>query len=359
MACCKERPDLDNPRFVQVNQKHHNHSVRLFESSQGARIVRLPLNAFPDFWVYAYLVLYEEYCLLIDTGSGFHNSDQHLEEGFQAASEVLDQAVNFADLSHILITHGHIDHFGGLPFLRSRTKAHIGVHELDRLNLTHTEERLTLIARRLDRYLLEAGISVGKTKELVDIYRMTKLSYQPGPVDFTYEDIGMCLGPFEMLHVPGHCAGQVVIRLHDVLFCGDHILSNTTPHQAPELLSLHTGLSHYLQSLVTCQTWSEGVQLALGGHNEPIHDISSRILKIQQMHHQRLDEFLVLLAEPLTIADISRRYFGTVHGYNILLALEEAGAHVEYLYQRGLLEIANLDELGSVCDPVPIRYRKN
>jgi len=348
---------LDLQRSVQVKQNAYNHKVRIFESSQGARIAQLPLNAFPDFWVYAYLVLYEEYCLLIDSGSGFHNSDQHLEEGFQAASALLDRALDFADLSHILITHGHIDHFGGLPFLRQRTKAKIGVHELDQLNLTHTEERLLLVARRLERYLLEAGVSAARSRELVNIYRMTKLSYQPGRVDFTYEDIGMGLGPFEMLHVPGHCAGQVVIRLHDVLFCGDHVLSEITPHQAPEHLSLHTGLSHYLQSLESCQTWSEGVQLALGGHNEPINHLSARIDEIQELHYQRLDEFLTHFKEPLTIADISRRCFGELHGYNILLALEEAGAHVEYLHQRGLLEIANRDELESTPSQVPIRYQ--
>jgi hypothetical protein len=37
--------------------------------------------------------------------------------------------------------------------------------------------------------------------------------------------------------------------------------------------------------------------------------------------------------------------------------LEEAGAHVEYLYQRGLLGIENLGEMENSGAPVPIRYR--
>jgi hypothetical protein len=37
--------------------------------------------------------------------------------------------------------------------------------------------------------------------------------------------------------------------------------------------------------------------------------------------------------------------FGKVGSYHVLLALEEAGAHVEYLYQRGELAAANLDEI--------------
>jgi len=40
-----------------------------------------------------------------------------------------------------------------------------------------------------------------------------------------------------------------------------------------------------------------------------------------------------------------------------LLALEEAGAHVEYLYEHGKLEIANLDEVDNGGGLAPIRYQ--
>ena len=46
-----------------------------------------------------------------------------------------------------------------------------------------------------------------------------------------------------------------------------------------------------------------------------------------------------------------------MYGYNVLLALEEAGAHVEYLYQRGLLAIDNLLDLESSSGPAAICYR--
>jgi hypothetical protein len=46
-----------------------------------------------------------------------------------------------------------------------------------------------------------------------------------------------------------------------------------------------------------------------------------------------------------------------VEGYTILLALEEAGAHVEYLYQRGFLQIANIREIEQNSKLVPIVYQ--
>ena len=348
---------MDYSKVVHVRQKPHSHQVQIFESSAGAQIAQLPLNAFPDFWVYAYVVLVDDYRVLIDTGSGFHKNNQHIEEGLIAAGELLGETIDLSDLTHAFITHGHIDHFGGLSFVDSKTDALIGVHELDLHNLTHTEERLTIIAHRLERYLAEAGLDSETSQELLQIYKMTKLNYRPVKVDFTYEAVDMQIGPFEMLHVPGHCAGQVIIRLHDVLFSSDHVLNEISPHQAPERLSLFTGLSHYLQSLESTQRWSEGIHLSLGGHNAPIPNLNARIQEIQALHQVRLKEFLDLLAEPHTIAEISKKYFGKMHGYNILLALEEAGAHVEYLYERGQLEIANIDEVANGGGLAPIRYK--
>ena len=335
--------------------------LRTFTTSAGAEIFQLPLLVFPGLWGYAYLILTDgqggPYRLLIDAGSGFGESNRHLEAGLAAVSERLGYPLTLADLTHVLITHGHIDHFGGLAFVRPRTAARIGVHELDLRNLTNYEERLAMVARRLRSFLFEAGVEPERVDQLIERYKITKSLYQSVRVDFTYEAIGMRLGPFEMLHVPGHCAGQVVIRLHDVLFSGDHVLAETSPHQSPEHLTLSTGLDHYLKSLAVLRQWTPNIHLTLGGHKQPILDLHARIAEIERLHAERLEITLWLMEEPHTIAEVSHALFGEVHGYNVLLALEEAGAHVEYLYQRGLLSIENLEEVERAYQPLPVRYR--
>jgi glyoxylase-like metal-dependent hydrolase (beta-lactamase superfamily II) len=336
--------------------------VKRFESAGGAEVYQIPLLEFPGLWGYVYVVLIENapggpYRVLIDTGSGFGESNQQLEAGLRAVETAAGQSLGLSNLTHILITHGHIDHFGGLSYVRPRSAALLGVHELDLRNLTNYEERLAVVARRLDEFLIEAGLAEGARAKMIEMYKITKSIYHSVHVDFTYEAIGMRLGPFEMLHVPGHCAGHVVIRLDDLLFSGDHVLSQTSPHQSPEHLTLSTGLEHYLRSLETLRTWATGVRLTLGGHKDPVLDLPGRISAIRQLHDERLHSVLDLLADPHTILEVSQALFGEVHGYNVLLALEEAGAHVEYLYQRGLLGIENLAELEAGADHVPIRYR--
>lgn len=330
--------------------------IHEFGSNKSARIFQIPIEAFPDFWAYAYLVIVDDYRVLIDTGSGFGDSSSHLDEGMKQAGARLNGEIAYTDLTHILITHGHIDHFGGLAHVRPLTQAKLGIHELDRRNLTCYEERLVVVSQRLKRYLLAAGVSPKRCANLLEMYMLPKALFNSVNVDFTYEDIGMKLGPFEMFHVPGHCAGHVIIRLHDVLFSGDHILSGISPHQAPEQLTLNTGLGHYLNSLDQTLLWADGINLTLGGHRAVINDLAGRIIEIRELHDQRFEEVLDILCEPQTIAQVSRKLFGDVSGYNVLLALEEAGAHIEYLYQHGLLGISNLSDLENGDDKVPILY---
>jgi glyoxylase-like metal-dependent hydrolase (beta-lactamase superfamily II) len=334
-----------------------NPTVQQLETKEGGMIFQIPLNAFPGFWAFAYLVLVDDYVVLIDTGSNFHTSNQNLDQGFEQISEVLGKSFTFSDLTHIFITHGHIDHFAGLAHVRPTSDAKVGVHELDLRNLTNYEERLVIVSKRLRSFLLESGVPTERVGQLLEMYMMPKALFNSVEVDFTYEAVGMEIGPFTFFHTPGHCAGAVVIKLHDILFTGDHILSDITPHQSPERLTLNTGLETYVQSLAFTKSLSKDITTAFGGHKPPIMDVNQRVDQIISLHKDRLTNILHILEHPNTVVGISKTLFGSTEGYNALLAIEEAGAHIQYLYQRGFLAINNLDAIQKSEDPIPIEYR--
>jgi len=331
--------------------------VEAFRSSGDARIYRIPLNLFPILSGYVHLVFADDVIALIDVGSGFGDANDQLEVGMAEVRSEYGEKANWEDLTHVLITHGHIDHFGGLHYVRERTQAKVGIHDLDLRVLANYEERLKIVEHRLRVFLVEAGVDAVEGQGIMNLYLLNKYLFSSLSPDFTYEAVGMRVGPLRMVHVPGHCPGQVVIQLDDVLFSADHVLAETSPHQAPERLSLNTGLGHYLESLKRLRPLAGAIRLTLGGHEGPIEDLAGRISEIEQLHQERLEQVLNLLDEPKTIAEISQSLFPDADGYHKLLALEEAGAHVEYLTLRGYLEIDNLDQL-DFDTPAPVRYSR-
>jgi glyoxylase-like metal-dependent hydrolase (beta-lactamase superfamily II) len=315
------------------------HTFAHYQTSSGIRLQRIPLEAFPNFWAYAYLVQVNDLVVLIDTGSGSESSNEGLESGLAEAN------LGTSDLTHILLTHGHIDHYGGLSFLRERTQAQIGVHELDLGTVTTHEARLVILSRKLENFLAQAGIPAERRTELLNMYRFTKKFHHSVQIDFTYEAHNMQVGPFELLHVPGHCAGHVALKLDDVVFCGDLILEKVTPHQSPEELLPFMGVHHYLDSLSVFERWAGNASLVLNGHDDPITDLSARIDTTRANLFRRIDQALAALDEPRTLAGVTEQVYGKMNGYNALLVIEKIGAYVEYLVQRGLAEIVNPDEL--------------
>lgn len=331
--------------------------MEAFISRSGARIYRIPLQLFPELWGYAHLVVAGEIRALVDVGSGFGDSNRELEHGLDRVRSEYGESIDWGNLTHILITHGHIDHFGGLNFVRERCAAPIGVHELDLRVLTGYEERVATMAGRLRQYLVEAGVEPQERQDLLEMYLLGKQLFSSTAVDFSFEAAGMRLGALAFAHVPGHAAGQVTIRCGEILLSADHILPVTSPHLAPERLSLNTGMSHYLDSLR--QTWRMGdrIQLVLGGHEQAFSDLDGRIGEIWSLYRTRLGRVLELLDRPLTIVELAEQMFGETAGYHRLLALEEAGAYVEYLQQRGYLAIDDLEQLERGT-PAPWRYRR-
>jgi glyoxylase-like metal-dependent hydrolase (beta-lactamase superfamily II) len=292
---------------------------------------------------------------LVDVGSGVGDSNDQLEAGLHQIKHEFNENCGWEDLTHVVVSHGHIDHFGGLPFVQSKTNALVGVHELDRRVITGYEERLTVVAHRLQEYLIEAGAVLELQEALMEMYLLGKHLFRSTSIDFVLNGVHRKVGRLKTIHVPGHCPGQIVIQIDDILLTSDHVLKTTSPHQAPEQLTLNTGLGHYLDSLSKVLPLDAEIKVALGGHEPAILDLGTRIEETINLHKERLATVLELLIKPRTIIEISNMLFPDTEGYHELLAIEEAGAHVEYLAQRGFLSIENLDEL-EIGNPVPIVY---
>ncbi len=332
------------------------HRVERFDTAEGRRVYRLQLEVFPGFPGNAYLIEGGNQPILVDTGSSSPQSIADLDAAFAELKSAHGLTLRPADLGAIVITHGHIDHFGGLAGLEGKTPAPVGIHILDRRVITHWSERLVVASRQVGQFFEQAGVEPGKKERYLETYRATKTFFQSRSVDFTFEEGPILGGELEAIHVPGHCPGQVMLRVDDLLLTADHILEKITPHLSPEMITSETGVGHYLASLRKIDR-IEGISLGLGGHRGPMQDIRARAQEIEKHLERRLEKVLTLCQEPRSIAQISRSIYGRVRSYHVLLAILEAGALVEYLYQRGELAAANIEELEREANPA-ILYRR-
>ncbi len=326
-----------------------------FESNTGVRIYRVSSQAFPGLVVHCYLLLGAGPVTLVDTGSGYGDSTPQLLAALASLRDTFGEAVRTRDIERVIITHGHLDHFGGLAQLTRPITAEVAIHELDKWVLAGYEERVVVATKGMAFYLEQAGVSAPKRAQLIEMYGLGKQHIRSVPVDVTLFD-GQEFDGLEIIHTPGHCPGQVCIKIGDVLLSADHVLPKTTPHQNPESITAWTGLGHYLDALVKIAK-VEGVRLALGGHESPIENFYDRIEQIRVDHGRKLDRIFGQLQAPegQTVQELCDRMYPTVDGWNELLALTEVGAHVEYLYERGSLRVVNLDQVAREGNP-PLRY---
>jgi glyoxylase-like metal-dependent hydrolase (beta-lactamase superfamily II) len=325
-------------------------NVSKYQTTGGIEIYKLPVWAFENHVTNCYLVL-EDAVTLIDCSTGSDDASASMERCFENARAEFGLKVDLGDVERLLITHGHIDHFGGANHVLEKSCAKIAIHELDVSTLQNFEERRVVAAKDLQVFLDRSGMSAERVETMMEMNRWSKGLFRPVQVDTVLKEGPMADAPFTVYHAPGHCPGQVCLQLDDILFTADHVLDKITPHQSPEFITRNMGLGHYFAALKKVRD-IEGVRLGLGGHMGDIPNVARRIDETLTFHESRLEKTHNICSEPRTLAEVSHGLFGKRESYHVLLAILEAGAHVEYLYERGLLQVVNHEAIEDAPNPV-------
>ena len=143
-----------------------------------------------------------------------------VDTGVTGSAAMISDAVrslgrDLADVRHILITHCHPDHSGGLADLKTLTSARVYMHRRDAL--------LVARGRVMRRLLPTPGILNSVLFRL--IIAPKPITVTPAKTDVLVDngDEIPVAGGISVIHTPGHTEGHVVFlaRKRGILFVGD------------------------------------------------------------------------------------------------------------------------------------------
>jgi glyoxylase-like metal-dependent hydrolase (beta-lactamase superfamily II) len=273
---------------------------------------------------------------LVDAGIKTEASFDTLKKGLETIGYGLDS------IERILITHGHIDHYGQAKKLSSLSGAPIYIHpkEYGRIrSIIHSLGYLKSI-------LMRNGASEVLVNGAIQFIESAQNMADPLEEAFFLNDgdaISFKSMTWKTLFFPGHSPGLICFHWPEkkILFTGDHLLKEITPNpvlNVPEyrLPFRYPSLKDYLTSLEEVEKLD--ITLLLPGHGEEVHDMKGLIQKIFAHHKERMDRVLLTLSHgEKTPFEVAMDLFPGVPPFEIFLGISEAVGHLDILREKGII----------------------
>ena len=350
---------------VRAGDADGNRMVARLETEQGRRIHAIGVpqdnnSRTGPTWAY----LFEnDGMTLIDAGAT--GSYRHLADGVEAAG------FQVRDIERVVITHGHQDHDGAAGQLAQEAGAEIWAHDIYTHLLQYNPWDIqrnpsSALQREMQRVVMADRISSSaeatrqsagyaeRQKRYVETRRRFHVSRSLN-ADETSGDLGF-------MHAPGHSPDEICVTLDGLVFTGDHVLPEITPHpttkarfsaevrkNVPEHYHCEDeiyGLETYLRSLRMIGSMGEGVAVLpahrLFSKGRFNFETAGRADEILRHHAVRLGRILHRMGtEPTSLEHITRGVFARrkLIGGNLYMALSEIVAHIELLEDAGDLEV--------------------
>ncbi len=249
-----------------------------------------------------YLVQGDDECLLIDAGRDAEGALQSLEE------QLTEIGVDFKDISQIVVTHSHPDHYGLAGKLRQLSQAKICLHELGK-NLINTRyQNMDEFLRQMKQWLHINGVPPDElpTPRRAPANMKRMMPTLPDIILHGGETISIGVFKLQVLWTPGHSPGHICLYepSQKLLFTGDHILPVTYPNVSLWPQSGINPLGDFFNSLNILKQLD--VDLVLPAHEQLFTDLPARIEELSQHQKQRKLEILeTIKTKPKTAYQIS------------------------------------------------------
>jgi glyoxylase-like metal-dependent hydrolase (beta-lactamase superfamily II) len=252
-----------------------------WEVDEGLYRILLPLPWAVPF-VNVYLIRSKDQFMLVDAGMGWSTSLRALGRALKAIG------VGPAGLHSLVLTHRHPDHAAGAGSVHARWGGKVLLHPDDMAYDFPSPEEMA-------RWALSHGMDPAQVAKLAAGRREPGL--EPLPADTEPLETGrpLILGDlaFEVIHVPGHCPGQVMLLepSRGWLLAADQVLSVLAPNVWHNPGTTGDPLGQYLESLERTARIKAG--LILPSHGAPMQGgLAENVQAMLQFQHEYIARVL-------------------------------------------------------------------
>jgi len=291
--------------------------------------------------------------LMVDTG-------WDTAQAFNALNEQLEEiGIDFKDISQIVITHMHVDHYGLSGKLKDLTQATIAMHKVEKDLIGSRYVDMADLLAEIAKLLRLHGVPENELPRLQKASLAASKFVLPVSPDIALqggEEISVGSFNFEVIWTPGHSPGHVCLYepAKKLLLSGDHILPTIFPNVSLHPQSGEDPLGDYLNSLKAIEQLE--VELVLPAHEYIFTDLKQRIQELYNHQKERGKAIVEVLKEGAKTAyEISRKIPWIIDGvwlsYEELLPLDKRFAvmstlaHLEPMRASGRAERALRDDI--------------
>lgn len=302
--------------------------------------IELPVP-FPIKTINVYVIT-ENPLTLIDTGL-------KTEESFEALSRGLKEiGYSIESIKRILITHGHIDHYGQAKKISALSGADIYIHPKEYGRIRSFIHQFGF----LKTILVRNGVPSDLAEGIINYFESGQKYCDSLDEAFFLNDdepIAFNSKKLRTIYCPGHSPGLICFYYPGkaVLFTGDHLLKEITPNPTLNPVGIsppfnYPSLKEYLKSLERIDKLE--ISLALPGHGAEISKTKELINEIFHHHKERMKPILASLSKgEMNSFEIAKDIFPDLSLFDVFLAVSEILGHLEILREKGLVGVKEKD----------------